>query len=52
MEFLRKPLEDLRKLIPDISGHACLARKIAAVTLTLWKNGGRFDAKYLKPQAA
>src|ERR1700730_2314316 len=29
-----------------------LARKIAAITLTLWKKGGRFDAKHLKPQAA
>ena len=29
-----------------------LARKIAATTLTLWKKGGRFDAEYLKPQAA
>jgi len=29
-----------------------LARKIAAITLTLWKRGGRFDAEQLKPQAA
>jgi transposase len=29
-----------------------LARKIAATALTLWKKGGRFDAEYLKPQAA
>ena len=29
-----------------------LARKIAAVTLTLWKKGGRFDAELLKSQAA
>ena len=29
-----------------------LARKIAAITLTLWKKGGRFDPTYLKPQAA
>jgi hypothetical protein len=29
-----------------------LARKIAAVTLTLWKKGARFDAGYVKPQAA
>jgi transposase len=28
-----------------------LARKIAAITLTLWKKGGRFDAEYLKAQA-
>jgi hypothetical protein len=29
-----------------------LARKIAAITLTLWKKGGRFDAEHLKTQAA
>jgi transposase len=29
-----------------------LARKIAAITLTLWKKGGHFDAEHLKPQAA
>jgi transposase len=29
-----------------------LARKIAAVTLTLWKKGARFDAKQLNAQAA
>jgi hypothetical protein len=29
-----------------------LARKIAAITLTLWKKGGRFDAGHLKLQAA
>jgi transposase len=29
-----------------------LARKIAAVTLTLWKKGADFDAEYVKPQAA
>ena len=29
-----------------------LARKIAAITLTLWKRGGRFDAEQLKTQAA
>jgi len=29
-----------------------LARKIAAITLTLWKRGGRFDAEQLKAQAA
>jgi transposase len=29
-----------------------LARKIAAITLTLWKKGVHFDAQYLKPQAA
>jgi len=29
-----------------------LARKIAAITLTVWKKGVRFDAEHLKPQAA
>ena len=29
-----------------------LARKIAAITLTLWKKGEHFDAKYVKSQAA
>jgi transposase len=29
-----------------------LARKIAATTLTLWKKGECFDARYMKPQAA
>ena len=29
-----------------------LARTIAAITLTLWKKGGHFDAEHLKAQAA
>jgi transposase len=29
-----------------------LARKIAAITLLVWKKGVHFDAEYLKPQAA
>ena len=29
-----------------------LARKIAAITLLVWKKGVRFDAQYLKPQTA
>ena len=29
-----------------------LARKIAAITLTLWKKGEHFDVGYMKPQAA
>jgi transposase len=29
-----------------------LARKIAAITLLVWKKGVRFDAEHLKPQAA
>jgi hypothetical protein len=36
---------------PDM---ACLtlARKIAAITLTLWKKGECFDAEHLKSQSA
>jgi len=29
-----------------------LARKIAAITLVVWKKGVRFDAKHLNVQAA
>ena len=29
-----------------------LARKIAAITLIVWKKGVSFDAKHLKPQTA
>ena len=29
-----------------------LARKIAAITLHIWKKGEAFDADHLKPQAA
>ena len=29
-----------------------LARKIAAITLIVWKKRARFDAEQLKPQAA
>ena len=29
-----------------------LARKIAAITLHVWKKGEAFDAEYVKPQAA
>jgi transposase len=36
---------------PEIA-RLTLARKIAAITLTLWKKGGRFDAEHLKAQAA
>lgn len=36
---------------PDMA-RLTLARKIAAIALTLWKKGERFDAQRLKPQAA
>jgi hypothetical protein len=29
-----------------------LARKMAAITLHIWKKGEPFDAQHLKPQAA
>ena len=29
-----------------------LARKIAAITLLIWKKGAQFDAEFLKPQTA
>jgi hypothetical protein len=32
--------------------HLTLARKIAAITLIVWKKEVRFDASYLKSQAA
>jgi transposase len=40
-----------RGLRPDMA-RLTLARKIAAITLTLWKKGARFDAEQLKAQAA
>jgi hypothetical protein len=51
------PLQDLLCKIagqgvkPDMA-RLTLARKIAAITLTLWKKGERFDAEHLKSQAA
>ena len=36
---------------PDMA-RLTLARKIAAITLTMWKKGERFDPERLKPQAA
>jgi transposase len=36
---------------PDMA-RLTLARKIAAITLTLWKKGGSFDAEHLKSRAA
>ncbi len=36
---------------PDMA-RLTLARKIAAITLLVGKKGVRFDAQYLKPQAA
>jgi hypothetical protein len=41
---------DARKLAELL--RTTLARKIAVITLTVWKKGFAFDAKYLKPQTA
>jgi transposase len=51
------PLQDFyaarvaRGIKPDMA-RLTLARKIAAITLTVWKKGERFDAERLKQQAA
>ncbi len=51
------PLQDfyaglLTKGMKPEMARLTLARKIAAIALTLWKKGGRFDAEHLKSQAA
>jgi transposase len=51
------PLQDfyqalLAKGMPPTMARLTLARKIAAIALTLWKKGDSFDAEKLKPQAA
>jgi len=53
----RGPLRDfyaalLAKGMKPEMARLTLARKIAAITLTLWKKGGRFDPEQLKTQAA
>src|ERR1700739_3644710 len=51
------PLQDFyarllaKGMQPDMA-RLTLARKIAAITLALWKKGGSFDAEHLKSQAA
>ena len=42
----------LRKGMKPELARLTLARKIAAITLHVWKKGEPFDAQYLKPQAA
>jgi hypothetical protein len=42
----------LSKGIKPTMARLTLARKIAAITLTLWKKGEDFDAEKLKSQAA
>lgn len=42
----------LEKGMKPTMARLTLARKIAAITLTLWKRGEGFDAEKLKPQAA
>jgi transposase len=51
------PLQDfyqglLRKGMEPAMARLTLARKMAAITLSLWKKGDHFDAEQLKPQAA
>jgi transposase len=51
------PLQDfyaalLAKGMRPAMARLTLARKIAAITLSIWKKGERFDTKHLKPQAA
>ena len=45
-------LELLTKGMRPAMARLTLARKIAAITLILWKKGAHFDAAQLKPQAA
>jgi transposase len=42
----------LEKGMQPTMARLTLARKIAAITLTLWKKGEGFDAEKLKSQAA
>ena len=42
----------LAKGIKPSMARLTLARKIAAITLLVWKKGVRFDAEHLKQQAA
>jgi transposase len=42
----------LTKGVKPAMARLTLARKIAAITLILWKKGAHFDAEQLKPQAA
>ena len=42
----------LAKGIKPTMARLTLARKMAAITLTLWKKGENFDAEKLKSQAA
>jgi hypothetical protein len=42
----------LAKGIKPTMARLTMARKIAAITLTVWEKGASFDAKYLRQQAA
>ncbi len=51
------PLQDFYAALVDKGmrpslARLTLARKMAAITLTLWKKGVSFDPKQLQPQAA
>jgi len=46
------PLVSPQKIAKPTMARLTLARKIAAITLIVWKKGVNFDAKHLKQQAA
>ena len=54
LDALRSLREQVRRdlLAEPTMARLTLARKIAAITLLVWKKGVRFDAEYLKQQAA
>jgi hypothetical protein len=47
-----KPVQSVTKRPVVALARLALARKIAAITLVVWKKGARFDAQHLKQQAA
>jgi hypothetical protein len=50
-ELLRFLIDHFVQQKPHLA-RLTLARKIAAITLLVWKKGVRFDAEHLKQQAA
>jgi hypothetical protein len=49
---MKKTLRQGENAIRPEMARLTLARKMAAITLLVWKKGVRFDAQYLKPQTA
>ena len=45
-------MSQAQELLLEARARLTLARKIAAITLLVWKKGVRFDAEHLKQQAA